>query len=202
MRKVFSTLFSILFHPMFMPVYGLLILFNSGTFVSYLPYDAKKYIFLIVLICTVLLPASFIPFYFFRKIINSIHMTTSKERIIPMVINSLFFYLGYVFLNKLQIPAIIISYMLACAITVFLAMLITIKWKISLHMVGIGGLIGAVIMFSVRLGSDLKTIWMVLIIFAGLTGYSRLGLNSHNPQQVYIGFLLGLLSAAGVLLIA
>jgi membrane-associated phospholipid phosphatase len=201
MQKVFPPLISILFHPMFMPVYGLLILFNSGTFVSYIPYDAKKYIFLIVLICTVLLPASFIPFYLFRKIINNIHMSTNKERIIPLIIHCLFFYLAYVFLNKLHIPAVLISYMLACAITVFLALLVTIKWKISLHMVGIGGLIGTVIIFSIRLGIDLKTIWMILILFAGLTGYSRLASNSHNPSQIYAGFLLGFLSVSGVLLI-
>lgn len=202
MQKPFSTLITILFHPMFMPVYGLLILFNTGTFISYLPHEAKKYIFLIVLICTVILPSSFIPFYLFRKIVKDIHMRTNRERIIPLIINSLFFYLGYVFLNKLQIPPVIKSYMLACSTAVFLAMLVSIKWKISLHMVGIGGVIGAVILFSLRLGTDLKTIWMILILFAGLTGYARLQLNSHNPLQVYSGFFLGFATVSAVLLIS
>ena len=201
MQKILPTFISILFHPMFMPVYGLLILFNSGTFISYIPYEAKKFIFLIVLICTVILPASFIPFYLFRKIIDDIHMSTNRERIIPLLINSLFFYLGYVFLNKLQIPPLIKSYMLACALTVFLAMLASIRWKISLHMLGIGGLVGAVLIFSFRLGIDLKTIWMILILLAGITGYARLQLNSHNSPQVYSGFLLGFASVSGVLLI-
>jgi hypothetical protein len=201
MQKILPTIISILFHPMLIPVYGLLILFNSGTFISFIPYEAKKFIFLIVLICTVLLPASFIPFYLFRKIINDIHMSTNRERIVPLLINSLFFYLGYVFLNKLQIPPLIKSYMLACAVTVSLAMLVSIRWKISLHMLGIGGLVGAVIIFSYRLGVDLRTIWMILILFAGITGYARLQLNSHNSSQVYTGFLLGFASVSAVLLI-
>jgi len=202
MRNILPAIISILFHPIFMPVYGLLILFNSGTFISFIPYEAKKYIFLIVLICTVLLPLSFVPFYLFRKIIEDIHMRSNRERIIPLLVNSLFFYLGYLFLSKLQLPPVIKSYMLACAVAVILALLVSIRWKISLHMLGIGGLIGAVILFSYRLGVDLKTIWMVLILFAGLTGYARLQLNSHNSLQVYSGFLLGFATVSAILLIA
>lgn len=201
MRKIVAFIISIVCHPMFMPVYGLLILFNSGTFISFIPYQAKKYIFLIVLICTVLLPLSFIPFYLFRKIIDDIHMRSNRERIIPLLVNSLFFYLGYLFLSKLQLPPLIKSYMLACAVTVFLGLLVSIWWKISLHMLGIGGLIGAVILFSYRLGVDLKTIWMILILFAGLTGYARLRLDAHNALQVYSGFLLGFGTVSVLLLV-
>ena len=154
MRNIIPAIISILFHPIFMPVYGLLILFNSGTFISFIPYEAKKYIFLIVLICTVLLPLSFVPFYIFRKIIDDIHMRSNRERIIPLLVNSLFFYLGYLFISKLQLPPVIKSYMFSCTVAVFLALLVSIWWKISLHMLGIGGLIGAVILFSFRLGSD------------------------------------------------
>ncbi len=201
MRNILPVIISTLLHPMFMPVYGLLVLFNSGTFISYIPYEAKKYIFLIVLICTVLLPISFIPFYLFRKIINDIHMRTNRERIIPLLVNSLFFYLGYLFINKLQLPPVIKSYMLACAVAVFIALLVSIRWKISIHMLGLGGLTGAVILFSYRLNIDLKGIWMVLILFSGLTGYARLQLNSHNSLQVYFGFLLGFATVSAVMLI-
>ena len=201
MRNILPVTISVVCHPMFMPVYGLLILFNSGTFISFIPYQAKKYIVLIVLICTVLLPLSFIPFYLFRKIIDDIHMRTNRERIIPLLVNSLFFYLGYLFLSKLQLPPLIKSYMLACAATVFLGLLVSIWWKISLHMLGIGGLIGAVILFSYRLGIDLKTIWMVLILLAGLTGYARLRMDTHNALQVYTGFLLGFGTVSTILLV-
>lgn len=185
-----------------MPVYGLLIIFNSGTFLSYMPYEAKKYIFLIVLISTVGLPLSFIPFYLYRKIIMTIHMSSSRERIIPLLLNSFFFYLGFALLNKFQFPAFIKSYMLASVITVFLALLVSLKWKISLHMLGIGGLIGAVLVIMFRLTANLEIIWLLLILCAGLVGYARLQLNTHNPAQVYSGFLLGLGSVAAVLLIA
>ena len=201
MQKVLATIFSVVFHPIFMPVYGLLILFNSGTFISYLPYDVKKFIFLIILISTVILPLSFVPFYLYRKIIRNVHMDSHRERIIPLLLTTVFFYLGYILLNKSQLPEILKSYMLASASAVFLAMIVSLKWKISLHMLGIGGLIGAVLVFSFRLMVDLTTIWMILILIAGLVGYARLQLKIHNPAQVYIGFSLGLASVSGVLLI-
>jgi hypothetical protein len=201
MQRTIANIISVLFHPMFMPTYGILILFNSGTYLSYIPFEYKRLIFIIILVNTAIIPISLVPFYLYRKIIGNIHMESTRERVIPLLVNSILFYFAYYLLSKLNIPSLIKSYILAGAVTVFIALLISFKWKISIHMIGIGGLLGAILVISFRLVADLKLFWMALIIVAGLTGFARLRLCSHNPVQVYIGFIAGFVSVAGVLLI-
>ena len=59
-------------------------------------------------------------------------------------------------------------------------------------MLGIGGVIGAIIAISQRFQFNHSLLIICLILFAGLIGYARLKTNSHNYRQVYSGFILGL----------
>ena len=60
-------------------------------------------------------------------------------------------------------------------------------------MLGIGGLIGALIGISQRFQYDHFIMISIIILFAGFIGYARLKTNSHNFQQVYAGFIIGLI---------
>ena len=128
-------------------------------------------------------------------------METARERIIPLVMNSIFFYLGFYLLNKLQVPELIKMYVFASFSVVVVTLLISLKWKISIHMMGIGGLTGAIISISWHLGVDMKAVWMGLILCGGLIGFARLELNKHTPAQVYSGFFIGLIVASSVLML-
>jgi membrane-associated phospholipid phosphatase len=83
--------------------------------------------------------------------------------------------------------------LLCCSLSLIATSLINLVWKVSAHMVGIGGVIGAVIALSVQLDTDFFYILSSLILLAGLLGYSRLKLNAHTPAQVYLGFVVGFL---------
>ncbi|MBE9510091.1 MAG: PAP2 family protein [Bacteroidetes bacterium] len=201
MQRLAAKIISIIFHPMFMPVYGILILFNSGIFLSYLPGPVKRIVIIIIVVNTIILPLSLVPFYLSQKVIKSIHVITSRERIIPLTMNSIFFYLGFYLLNRLQVPDLIKTYFLASFSVVVVSLFVSLKWKISIHMIGIGGLTGAIISLSLYLGVDMKAVWMGLILCSGLIGFARLELNRHTPAQVYSGFLTGLLVAGGVMMV-
>ncbi len=201
MQRRIAKVISVILHPMFMPVYGMLILFNSGTFLSYLPAGVKRIVFIIIIVNTIILPLSLVPFYLTQKVIKSIHMETSRERIIPLLMNTIFYYLGFYLLDRLQVPGLIKMFLLASASVVFVTLLVSLKWKISIHMIGIGGLLGAIIIVSWHLGVDMKAVCLGLFLCAGLTGFARLELNKHTPAQVYSGFLTGLLVAGSVLML-
>ena len=82
--------------------------------------------------------------------------------------------------------------MIGATCIVGVALVITSRWKISIHMLGIGGVIGAIIGISQRFQFDHSILLIALILFAGLIGYSRLKTNSHNFRQVYAGFIVGI----------
>ena len=77
-------------------------------------------------------------------------------------------------------------------IILLIAHLVTLKWKISAHMIGIGGLTGVMIGLSQRFSIDHFWIILFLILTSGLIGFARLKIKAHTYQQVYAGFILGL----------
>jgi hypothetical protein len=193
MKMILAKIVSGVFNPLLMPTYGLLILFQSDTYFALLPYEAKKAIFIIVLITTCLLPLAFLPLFLYQNLIQSLRLPDIKQRIIPFATTGILYLIGYLILNQMGVPSTIANVLLAGALIIFIALLITLKWKISAHMAGIGSLTGAILGFSFRLHTDLLNYLLIVILLSGLLGSARLLLKHHTPKQVYSGFGLGLM---------
>lgn len=191
MQKKIASSISILLHPLLMPFLGIITIFRSGTYISIVDPRLMNITLLIVFIFTIVLPLSIIPFYFYTRLIRKIEMNSTKERLVPYFATFVFFYIAHVVIKKLPLNYFFSIYMFASAISVLIVLIVSYFWKISTHMVGIGGFIGLVISLSIRMATNLLGILIIAIILAGITGYSRLKLNSHSPSQVYSGFGLG-----------
>lgn len=186
-------------HPLLMPTYGLLILFNSGTYLAYLPIQAKRLIFLIVLACTFALPLLLIPYFIYRGYIRDVQMNNHLERTVPLIFTAFLFYLAFFLLKSLAAPQLVRAFMLASTFSVLATLLVSYFWKISAHMVGIGGLAAAIFLISFLLKINLTNWFILLLVAGGLAGYARLSLDAHTPAQVYSGFFLGMATVALVL---
>jgi hypothetical protein len=186
-----AQIISILFHPLLMPSLGFLILFNSSTYLAYLPLEYKKMIFLIVILCTMVIPLSLIPFFLYQKIIFSLQMSERRERYVPLILTFLFSLFCYYLLQRLQIPSAYQAFSLGCMISVMSAFIITSKWKISTHMIGNGGITGLIAYIIYYLHVNLEIYLIIIIFLAGLTGTARMILNAHKPSEIYSGFLVG-----------
>lgn len=82
-----------------------------------------------------------------------------------------------------------------------LVTLINFKWKISIHMIGIGGLTGVFIGLAINLSLNLTVMIGAFIALAGLVGFARLQLNAHKPSEIYAGYLIGVFIMSGLFLI-
>lgn len=203
MRKVLTQTLSILFHPVLMPLYGILLLFFSDSIYQFLSSPAKRVIFIIVALGTIVLPLTFVPFYVFQKIIKNIKMESRKERLIPFFVTFILYIFCYYLLIRLNAPEIktITTFILSGAITSLFLFGLSFKWKISAHMTGIGGLLGALVAFSFILKTNFESYIILLILISGLLGYSRLYLKAHKPFEIYCGWLLGFITTLIVLFI-
>lgn len=190
-----AKLFSILFHPLLLPSIGIIILYNSGSVLEFLPFQAKKIILLVVAVSTFVLPLTFVPFFIFQKIIKNVHMQESKERLIPFFVTFILYFFCYYLLRRLGAPQTITKFILAATCSTFLLFLLSFKWKISAHTIGIGGLTGALVAFSFRLNVNLEYYIIAAIIVSGIVGYSRLKLKTHEQYQIYIGWLCGFINS-------
>ena len=65
-----AKIIAIIFHPLLMPVYCMVIIFSAPTLFGYLPFNVKKLLILILLVNNVFLPLSMLPFFIQKKIIS------------------------------------------------------------------------------------------------------------------------------------
>jgi hypothetical protein len=188
-----AKIFTVVFHPLLMPVYGMAIIFSAPTLFGYLPLPVKKLLFLILLINNVLLPLSLLPFFFHMNIISSWTLSEKKERNIPLVITTLLYCATSFIIFRFPIPVFLKSFIYACAFLSLIVTAINFRWKISLHSVGAGALIALVIILSLKMYTPLVWYLISAVIAGGLVLSSRLKLNFHNPHQVWLGFFTGFL---------
>jgi hypothetical protein len=188
---VLAQIVSFIFHPLFMPVYGMAIIFSAPTLIGYLPFGVKRLLFLIVLINNVLLPLSVFPFLIHMNIINSWTIDARRERIIPLVITSILYSATSFIIYKLPVPGFLKSFIIATSLLSLIVTVINLWFKISLHSVGSGALVAIVLIFSLKMHTPVVWYLLSVIIAGGLVLSSRLKLNLHNPWQVWSGFFTG-----------
>lgn len=178
-----------------MPFYSLVLLFVYTNFFNL--YVGQIFRFLLpVLVFTFFIPAIFIFVLARMHYVKSVLLVNREERTLPYLIFivsnislTFFFYQSYVafwFLGLIAAPVFI----------GLIGLIINCYWKISAHMLGMGGLIGGVlsVCYNVKAVAPI-TLFAILFIIAGLLAVSRLYNRSSTASQVYVGFLLGCIIA-------
>lgn len=186
-----AQLVSVLFHPLLMPVYGLLIIFTCPALYGYLPFQVKKIMLFIVIINNVLIPLMMITYFRFRNLISTWTIDDRRERILPLVITTFFYSFTVYLIYRFHIPLFIKSFII-CATALVLAVTIINFWfRISLHATGCGAITALVMVLSVRMQIPLTWLLIIVILVSGLVMSLRLWLKAHTPPEIWTGFFLG-----------
>lgn len=196
--KFFAHLFSYIFHPLFIPVYvtWFVAFVHPSYFTGFNP-QQKAWIIIRVAYTMVFFP--FITVLLLKGLgfSKSIFLKTQQERIIPYIACGIFFFWAYlVFRNQPEIPQLLTAFTFGVFLSSSAALLANIRMKVSMHAIGMGGLIGIflVIMF---LNTMLMT-WPLsaALLIAGLVCTSRMIVSDHTTAEIYAGLSLGLLCQA------
>lgn len=193
---------SCIFHPVFMPVYGLLLLFNMKSFFSLeLILKARLLILAFVFVTTVLFPLLIVALMKRQGFIESYQMKSREERRFPYLFTAVFYFVTYQMLRQMQLPEIYSFYFMGATLLLAMVVIINIWRKISIHMVGVGGICG--MLCGLALAFSFNMIFLISLIFliSGIVGYARLKLETHKPSEVYCGFLAGFSIMLGLYLL-
>lgn len=184
---------SIIFHPVLIPFYGSLLLFYNDAYLSLLLSSKSRLIILAVIFAlTCLVPMLMIFFIKRAGYISSFRIEKRKERPIPFLITGFSIYLAYMLIKSFEIPGYYSLFLLGAALLVVIALGINYFWKISIHLLALGGLTGLLIAIApFRFGVDQIFIYL-LILISGITGSARLRVSTHQSAQVYGGYLTGM----------
>lgn len=190
--KLILKLASYLFHPLWMPFLGSLFYFLLIP--RYFPEEIVKAKLMAIAIITIFIP---VVFYFLLKNLgkaSNIFLDQVKERRWPLFFFILLnFMVLHQILNIYNYPGLF-YYFTGILISAIISYLFTwIKVKVSLHMVGMAGLLMFVIGFCTYFHLYFIYTISFLIIATGLTASSRLYNKAHNSGELIIGFFVGLI---------
>ena len=192
---------SILLHPLLMATYTCLLLFFGihDTVYDFLtPFDNKLRITFVVFMFSFVFPVVNILVLYKLKRIPSITLSEQKDRTYPYIVTALFYFGLFYLLMDVNIWPSIKLFIIGGGLAILLTALVNLKYKISAHMVGLGGLLGILISVSYLIKFNMTPYYVAVIVAAGITGTSRLLLNEHRPAQLYLGFLMGLVIQTGL----
>jgi hypothetical protein len=179
-----------------MPIFGLFLMFQitSGNINFEYPEQNKLWLYILMFLLTALIPMISIFILMNNNMISSMELEKREERIAPFLLTLLYYFLAYFLLRKAHLPDVFYSAFIGSWIALLLSVIITFNWKISIHMVGIGGVTGTVAaLFEIPSIEIDISILLGLILLMGLVGTARLALNAHKSEQVYVGALVGFL---------
>jgi len=192
--KTFYKAITLIFQPLLMPTFGMIILMNMTFFVGLPP--LWRWISIIgTFIFTAVLPAIPILVMLRKGEINDLFISKKEERTMPY----LFSFLAYVFWSMfmwrtLQFPMFIVAMGIGSAISIIAITVINLKWKISAHLGGVGGLTGAVFGVCYRMAINPLPFLIVILAISALVALARMELKAHSPGQVLAGFVVGFLA--------
>lgn len=190
MPEKIARIISTIFHPLLLPTAGILLLLNSGFYFDLLVWDAKRFILLVVFFTTCILPLLLVAVLSLNPRFNLL-ATNSRDRFITLFSTSVFYYLGFILLQKVQVVPEFKLIMLASVLLITLLLLISTKWSISKHMASIGGLSGTLFALAFRNGVNPVYPVLIVVLVSGLLGTAQLILGKHNLKQLIAGYGLG-----------
>lgn len=205
LTKIFAGFFSYVFHPVFIPLYitAFLLYIHPSAFAGFSAVQ-KKNTLLIVALNIVFFPLFSVLLLKAVGFIQSLYLRTQKDRIIPYIASGIFFFWAYtVFKQQTQYPLLLTAYIFGIFLASSLALIANIYFKISMHAIGMGGLIGFFLVIAI-FNSMLMTWPLCLaLLITGFVCTSRLLLRSHDQKDIYLGLLAGIITqfaAAGFIM--
>ena len=185
-----SKIISTIFHPIFIPLYGIIMLLNMDYFFIY-SQVYKLFVISIVTIFTCIIPAIYTFFLIRKKQMENWEMEKKEERHIIYIITLISFLVCIYILWKIRIPNIVILMAICSFITILSIAIINIFWKISIHAASMGCFTGGVFLSCYFM--QINPIWLLVsvLIISGLVCSARLELKAHTIGQVLSGYFLG-----------
>lgn len=209
MLEKISGFVSIILHPLTVATYLLLLVMAIDPYL----FGANRISDQFLLVFLVFLMSFAIPvFATFLMIqlgmVKDIKMQDRTDRTGPLIASGVFYL--WVFYNTYMMgPRLFSAFMLGATIGLFVVFFFNIFFKISAHMVGMGGLVAAIFILLAFehytflpfyqgsdgvVGISLFALLAIAFIVAGLVGMSRLYLKAHRLDEIAFGFTSGMAS--------
>ncbi len=191
MAQKLAHIVSVLLHPVWMPLYGLLI-FLGTPYSQIVTTPPQRYLLLAsVLFFTILIPLGFMLVQIWRGKASGLMLPDRRERKKPYIVTFWSYVALEYLLALLEITPFVVLIVAGFAVVIAIVYGINCFWKISAHLCGIGGLCGAFFGLSWIFYANNLPLMLTLVLLSGFLGWARLECRAHTLPQLAAGFLLG-----------
>ncbi|MDG2425143.1 MAG: hypothetical protein P8M07_01010 [Flavobacteriales bacterium] len=189
---VLAKIISWVFHPLWVPLYLFLYLISVDPYLGMQP--AVTLYVGVVLVVSIL--ATVLSLLMLRRSrgISDLEVSVRSERFVPFFIVLIYqaMVLWTIHGAEAYIPVGWFALFQGQLILLTIALLITIKFKASMHLMGQGGALAALAFFNAQHSLGLDMLLPVGFIGAGLVGWARSKQGVHTLPELAVGFALGL----------
>ncbi|QCE40760.1 hypothetical protein [Psychroserpens sp. NJDZ02] len=183
---------SVVFHPIIMPLLAIHFYFKKSP--RFIPEDLVYAKLISLFILSVVLP---IMVYFLLKTLGkteSIHLKTTKERILPLLVNcAIIILILYRVFPENQIPELYFFFIGILLSSVTCLILAILKFKASIHLIATGGVFMFFIAFAIHFSININGSLALFAIITGAVATSRLYLEAHSVKELLAGLLIGII---------
>ncbi|MCQ2217171.1 MAG: hypothetical protein MJZ33_01650 [Paludibacteraceae bacterium] len=188
-----SKVLSVVFFPLFLPIYGAAMLL-SITFFTYYPSDCIYYAWYYTLLLGVAIPFVCILLLKLVGVISDMRLREKRERLFPYLLTGISYIVCAVELYTLAFPLFVSEIVAGVALSLIIDAVVSYFWKISAHMTGVGSVLSGVLITSFLMGIFNVHCVIGCVFVCGLVAMARLYLHKHTPAQVLAGFFNGFFS--------
>ena len=164
--------------PLFL-IICLVLSFENGAF------DLSEFVVLelISLVFASILPMAII-LYWVKKLDTDSDISNRQDRFTPLIVGIVSYFIGFLISLFVGADHFLTALLLCYAVNTGVVLLITFKWKISVHTTGLSGPVGALILLLGPVGALFGILYPILI-------WSRVTLEKHTMAQAIAGGVQG-----------
>tara|TARA_R110000751_G_scaffold149589_1_gene254556 strand:- start:100 stop:705 length:606 start_codon:yes stop_codon:yes gene_type:complete len=190
--NIFLRIGAYLLHPLLMPLLGTVLYYIYTP--RYVELGVAQSRILAVTIITFFIPI--VTFFLLRNlgVLNTIHLESVHERKVPLMLQCLLLLLVIKMVFDPYDNAELYYFFVGVLFTTMTALiLVFLKFKVSLHQMGIAGVTMFLIALSVHFQINML-LWVCFFFIAnGWVASSRLHTSSHTYPELIAGFFIGLI---------
>ena len=179
-----------LLHPFLQPLYLITLLLTCTVYAGYAP-RMKLYLWGVVILYTMLIPALALGVLRRMGRLSDYRIDNRRERILPLLVGALCYLLCAMTIGKIPSAEFIRKLMIAGVCCELLCLFVSLRWKISLHLCGMGTLTAMLVLLNFIGVGNMVWPLVAAILLSGMLASARLYLGCHNPLQIAAGYCGG-----------
>ena len=201
MTPQLARFFSIIFHPILMPLYSFFVIVFSFPYL-YINVPTKIWNLSIglLLFMTCIFPSIMVLVLKKLQIVDDLDISVRKQRILPYMLFLLFYLMSFLMFKPKEVVSLIYiqdyliaTVLLGATISIIISFFLNNFLKVSIHTTAAANLFAFCALIGKVSSKNLFSLILLTFLILGLVGASRIYLKAHTTKEVIVGIISGVI---------